>query len=113
MKYIPDNWVVVKISTKEHGDVYKVLGTWNGSYASPDYWRINSGIEKTTTKDNNSYFIEGYSGSVYEVNIDRCSINALMHTVLSSFADDVKEHGGTFEVFPREDFVNKVTKEFQ
>lgn len=64
-EYLPDNWVVLKI-TYQNETVYKVLGGWSGGYLDGDSWRMNSGI--TRVEDHETYYnFYGYSGSVYKV----------------------------------------------
>jgi len=61
--YYPDNWVVLKIDTKDYV-IYKVLAGWNGGYTQGGSWRMNSGITKV--EDNgNSWKLYGHSGSCY------------------------------------------------
>lgn len=66
-EYKPDNWVIVKINSKEHGTYYKVLGGWSGGYLHGDSWRMNSGIGRIE-EDDQTYSFYGYSGSVYICN---------------------------------------------
>ena len=42
--YTPDRWVMLKFSSEEHGDVYKVLASWYGGYAGSDSWKLSSGV---------------------------------------------------------------------
>jgi hypothetical protein len=62
-KYLPDNWVVLKI-THEGKTLYKVLAGWMGGYLDGDSWRMNSGITKAKIGGNNVIFY-GSSGSCY------------------------------------------------
>lgn len=65
MEYIPDNWIVLKITRHKEGDTfYKVLAGWSGGYLTGDNWRMNSGIEEIIDDDTH-YIIRGYSGSIY------------------------------------------------
>lgn len=56
----PDKFIVLKIQ-----DGYKVFATWAGGYLNGDSWRLNSGI-KSVTKENEYYFITGFSNSCYK-----------------------------------------------
>ena len=61
----PDNWVVLKVTSKEDGTVYKVLAGWSGSYMNGSSWQLNSGIVKVEEAGN--YFLfHGSSGSIYK-----------------------------------------------
>lgn len=62
--YTPDRWIILKFKQNDQ-DVYKVFGTWGGSYTYGPSWKVNSGITKVT-KEDNYYLFEGYSGSVYK-----------------------------------------------
>jgi hypothetical protein len=64
-EYQPDRWVIVRISSKEHGQIDKVLGSWFGGFGGSDEWRMNSGIDRIEEHDK-YYDIHGYSGSVYK-----------------------------------------------
>ena len=66
-KYVPDNWVVIKIYPEKSKPLYKVLGGWLGGYPYGDSWRMNSGIISVIETDNYFHF-EGSSGSDYRVN---------------------------------------------
>jgi hypothetical protein len=62
-EYIPDNWVVLKI-TQGNTVGYKVLAGWSGGYLDSDAWRMNSGI--TEVEDDGDWLLfSGHSGSVY------------------------------------------------
>lgn len=63
-EYTPDNWIVFEFKHKDES-VRKVLAGWSGSYTQGSSWKVNSGITHTTQDDNYFYF-EGYSGSVYK-----------------------------------------------
>lgn len=63
MEYIPDKWVVVKITTNDE-TLYKVFGSWIGGYLSGDSWRMNSGIESVSL-DEDIIIFHGFSGSEY------------------------------------------------
>jgi len=61
----PDRWVLLKITKEgESEPIYKIFGTWFGSYLQGDSWRANSGIAEVI-KANGGYCIIGPSGSSY------------------------------------------------
>ena len=62
--YIPDNWVVLKITVKPEETLYKVLAGWSGGYLDSDYWRMNSGITRVK-EDGDYYEFYGQTGSCY------------------------------------------------
>jgi len=57
----PDRWLVIEVIK---GELYKVFGTWSGSYLYGDSWRLNSGIVDVVDTDEAFIFI-GNSGSEY------------------------------------------------
>ena len=60
----PDKWVIVGIAVDD-SRIFKVFGSWVGSYLDGDTWRMNSGIKAVTEDDHYCYF-EGMSGSCYK-----------------------------------------------
>jgi hypothetical protein len=42
-EYRPDEWVMIKIVSKEYGTIYKIFAGWQGGYASGDSWKLSSG----------------------------------------------------------------------
>jgi hypothetical protein len=99
--YIPDRWVVAKISGYEDRSkpVYKVFACWYGGYAGSDSWKLNSGITKATL-EGNVYSFEGSSGSVYECHKDSYGYNMYGGSVLNNMIEKSKEHGIEIEVLP-------------
>jgi hypothetical protein len=41
--YSPDKWVMIEITSKEHGVVRKILGSWYGGFAGSNSWQLSSG----------------------------------------------------------------------
>lgn len=69
-EYYPDNWVVLKIDTKDSPVLYKILAGWSGGYLQGDSWRMNSGITKV--EDAGEYWkFYGHSGSCYACHKDQ------------------------------------------
>ena len=99
--YIPDRWVVVKISGYQDRSkpVYKVFACWYGGYAGSDSWKLNSGITKATL-EGFVYSFEGSSGSVYECHKDSYGYNMYGGSVLNNMIEKSKEHGIEIEVLP-------------
>lgn len=69
MIYMPDSWVIVKISLPEQDTYYKVLAGWSGGYLSSDSWRMNSGITGMKLIGN-YYLFYGVTDSVYRCHKD-------------------------------------------
>jgi hypothetical protein len=101
--YIPDRWVVVKISGYKDRSkpIYKVFASWYGGWAGSDSWKLNSGITKATL-EGFVYSFEGSSGSVYECHKDIYGTNMYGMSVLSNMIDKAAENGITIEILPEE-----------
>jgi hypothetical protein len=101
--YIPDRWVVVKISGYKDRSkpIYKVFASWYGGWAGSDSWKLNSGITKATL-EGFIYSFEGSSGSVYECHKDIYGTNMYGMSVLSNMIDKAAENGITIEILPEE-----------
>ena len=61
--YNADYWSILKIKMKDE-EYYKLFASWPNEYPFGNGWRLNSGIERITEKDDN-YLFHGYSGSIY------------------------------------------------
>lgn len=87
--YTPNLWVIVKV-TKATGnnreDDYRVFGSWRGSFAEGERWRMNSGIVSCSVKDGSVYF-GGGSGSLYKVREENYGMTAWTASVLESFKE--------------------------
>ena len=70
MTHIPDFWEIIKVTNKEGRVVYRLFGSWAGSYLGSASWRINSGIDRVT-REGVYWLFHGASGSIY-----RCHQNA-------------------------------------
>jgi hypothetical protein len=96
-EYIPDKWVVVKISSDDHPDIYKVFACWYGGYAGSDSWKLNSGIT-AVSKEGYVYSFEGSSGSIYECHEDSYGTNFYGGGVLNSMTERAAKNGITIEI---------------
>jgi hypothetical protein len=96
--YIPDRWVVVKITTGKERR-YKVFASWSGGYAGSDSWQMNSGITQATLVDDRWLFL-GRSGSVYSCHKDGYGTNGYGGSVLHGFIDKMHSQGATMEIMP-------------
>lgn len=97
--YIPDRWVVVKITGNGHAPIHKVFACWFGGWAGSDSWKLNSGITKVTL-EGFAYSFEGSSGSVYECHKDTYGTNMYGMSVLSNMIDNASKNGITIEILP-------------
>ena len=99
--YIPDKWVVVKITGNDLPVVYKVFACWYGGWAGSDSWKLNSGIT-SVTQQGRVYSFEGSSGSVYECHEDCYGTNFYGLGVLNSMIERAKKNGIEIEIMPEE-----------
>lgn len=83
-EYNPDKWVIVKILSEP--DLYKVAGSWGGSYLYGQSYRVNSGIVKIKLNAKRVRFY-GHSGSVYVCNRYSYGATAILADVLSTAID--------------------------
>ena len=96
-EYQPDRWVIVRITSKEHPQIDKVVGSWFGGYGGSDSWRMNSGIERIEEHDK-YYDIHGYSGSVYKCYKESQGWSAYTRGVIENMATQLEESGGMMKV---------------
>jgi hypothetical protein len=90
--YTPDKWVIVRITSKEHPPIDKVIGSWYGNFTGGDSWRMNSGIS-TVVENEDSYDIIGYSGSVYYCKKGCAGMSAYTEMVMNNMATQLEEGG--------------------
>lgn len=96
-EYVPDVWVILKISSEGHGTVNKVFAGWYGGYTGSDSWKLNSGIEKTEDMGDH-YLFTGATGSVYKCYKNSVKMSGYMSMILSGWQEKFKDQGATFEV---------------
>ena len=99
--YTPDRWVVVKISSDKNPPIHKVFASWFGGYAGSDSWKLNSGITSVAF-ENNVYYFNGSSGSVYKCHRDSYGTNMYGMSVLSKMIDQAKNIDVIIEILPEE-----------
>ena len=101
--YTPDNWKVVKISSKEHGDVYKVIVSWQGGYAAADLWKISSGFVDLKEFDDR-YETHQASGSFYVLYKNYEKESSLIRDKFRDFTEVLKQVSGSIEYIEMKDF---------
>lgn len=88
-EYLPDRWVLLRVTPKGKEPFYKVLGGWAGVYVDPDYWKLSSGcvsIEDT----GDAWVMPQASGSIYYCNKAREGFTALTADMLEFFRKQTK-----------------------
>lgn len=110
MEYIPEKWVVIKITTSDVTPIYKVFGCWYD-----DVWRLNSGITKATLVDNHyelqHYVFEGSSGSNYLCSTALYGTHVYGQNVLNDMIATAAAAGCTIEIMPEETEWEKINYE--
>jgi hypothetical protein len=96
--YYPDRWVLVKITTSSDAKpYYKVFGSWSGGWCGSDSWKMNSGINGVSFKDN-CFNFSGLSGSNYICHAQSYGTNLYSHGVLNSIIEQGATRGFLAEV---------------
>jgi hypothetical protein len=90
IRNIPDCWVVVRISSFEHGTVDKVLAGWYGGYGGGDSWKLSSRIEQTNEFPDRFEF-HNNSGSVYVCYKGAERMSGYMSTQYNSLRNAIEE----------------------
>jgi hypothetical protein len=88
--YNPDKWAIVRITSKEHPQIDKVVGSWYGNFTGGDSWRMNGGIEKVIETED-FYEVVGYSGSVYHCRKGCQGMSAYTEMVMNNMATQLEE----------------------
>ena len=96
-EYIPDKWVVVKITDDMGPSIHKVFACWYGGWAGSDSWKLNSGITKVT-KEGYVYSFEGSSGSTYECHEECYGTNFYGGGVLDDMIERAAKAGIVIEI---------------
>lgn len=110
--HVPDRWVIVKITSPEHGSVYKTLAGWYGGYLGSDSWQLSSGIvsvEQDTERNLINYHQS--SGSVYVCSPHCYGFSNYTRSILAQYETMSLESNFTIEVMPPDFDVSKVCNE--
>jgi hypothetical protein len=91
-EYTPDLWTIVRITSKDHPQIDKVVGSWYGGFGGSNEWRMNSGIERIEEHEK-YYDIYGYSGSVYKCYKGSQGWSAYTNMVINNMATQLEEGG--------------------
>lgn len=89
--YRPDKWMLTKLTNKDGKFHHRVFAVWAGGYTTGDSWKLNSGITKIT-EDEDFYYFEGSSGSVYNCRKGMYGSTGYGYGVLNSLVEESKEH---------------------
>ncbi len=97
MNYKPDYWLPVEINNNGE-KILKIFGAWSGGYLHGDQWRLNSGV-KEIIEDEDYYYFEGYSGSVYQCHKKGYGSTAYGYSVIQGL---VNRSNGVAKILPEE-----------
>lgn len=100
-EYVPDLWMLVKITNPEGESHYRVFASWYGGYLGSDSWKLNSGITQFD-EDENFYLFHGSSGSVYRCNKQAYGSSGYGMSVLSNMIADSYKQGISIEMLPHD-----------
>ena len=95
-EYIPDNWVLVDLTTPS-AVIRKVFAGWYGGYTSGDSWKLSSEVVKVTDNLTHYEFLN-ISGSVYKCYKSNERLSGYMATLLSSWQTDIIEADSPFNI---------------
>ena len=105
--YTPDRWTIVRITSKDHPQIDKVVGSWFGGYGGSDSWRMNSGIERIEEHEKH-YDIHGYSGSVYKCYKESQGMSAYTRGIIENMMTQLEESGlGMMRLISMQEVLNE------
>lgn len=86
MKYYPDKWVILKITSQANGTIYKILASWYGGFGGSDSWKISSGnTSGVRVLENGILEFPQYSGSTYVVHRDCYGMSSYTSGIFEQF----------------------------
>jgi hypothetical protein len=100
-EYIPDRWVVVKITALDNPPIHKVFACWYGGYLGSDSWKLNSGITRAY-EEGHCFMFDGSSGSTYTCHKSHYGTNGYGAGVLQNMISNASKNGITIEILPEE-----------
>jgi len=96
--YVPDVWVIVKITPVNEAPIYKILAGWYGGFAGSNSWKLSSGI---TSVEQDPDFPEQQhyrqsSGSTYITHKGNYGFSSLTSIMFSNWVKESSE--GNFSI---------------
>lgn len=82
-EYSPDRWTMIELKSPTQ-TVYKIMASWYGGYLDSDSWKLSSGVESVTFKDD-VYYYQNASGSLYKCHKDNYGMSGYTAGVFTSF----------------------------
>ena len=114
--YVPNRWLLCRITNKEGAVHYRVFGTWSGGYLDGASWKFSSGCVPgaipRSTVDGCIWTLPQSSGSEYVLHPHSEGIAGGWAGVLETYTERMKEAGGSIVVVDNPDF-GALNKEFK
>lgn len=107
--YIPDRWKIVKLKSPQYGEIYKILASWTGAYADPDFWKLSSGFVDFK-EDEEKYSTNQISGSIYILNKEFEGTSSLINSMFESFKKNLETNASTIEYIDAKEFYKLFNK---
>lgn len=82
-EYSPDRWTMVELKSPKL-TVYKIMASWYGGYCGSDSWKLSSGVESVTIKDDVYHYLNA-SGSIYKCHKSNYGMSGYTAGVFTSF----------------------------
>lgn len=111
--YYPDKWVMLKITSRAHGVIYKILASWYGGFAGSNSWKLSSGTAGAFQDPNTPEVIlfPQESGSTYACHKSIYGMSGYTAGVLSTWQDQLKDSDNIIEILDENfdiDLLNKI-----
>lgn len=101
--YVPDVWVIVKISATGEDTVYKILAGWYGGFAGSNSWKLSSGITSVEVDpdfpEQTNYHQS--SGSTYICHKGSYGFSSMTSGMFSNWVKQGLDHNFTIEAMPQ------------
>ncbi len=81
----PDKWIVLEISSENHGTFRKILSSWYGGYLGSDSWRLSSVI--INCSENEHAYEFNTETSSYICNKNSLGMNLMARDILKKLID--------------------------
>lgn len=100
--YVPDVWVIVKITLTSKAPHYKILAGWYGGYGGSNSWRISSGITSVEADPDfpeQTHYHQS-TGSIYICHNGTYGFSSMTSSMLASWVKASDEGDFTIEAMP-------------
>jgi len=102
--YTPDSWKIVKITSEQYGEIFKVLCSWQGGYTDADVWKLSSGFVDLKELEN-KYETNQASGSLYILMKNNERESSFMREKFNNFKSSLSAVSATIEYVDMKDFL--------